>query len=1012
MPARKKETQPPKKLRKKVTKKAAPKKKQIISKSSPKAPSGTKVKKSKGVAIERNRFPIVGIGSSAGGLEALELFFSNVPSGTNMAYVIIQHLSPRHKSIMAEILMKYTQMKVLQIEDNQEIKPNHVYLNPPDKNVVILNTRLHLTEPTQAHGVNLPIDCFFRSLAEDQGENAICLILSGTATDGTLGLKAIKGEGGMAMVQDPESAKYAGMPSSAIATGLVDFILPVEKVPAELVKYVKHPYIESPERIRSGKQQFRSYVQKILASIRTSTGHDFSNYKQTTIRRRIERRMAVHQIDSIEKYDTYLHRTPAEISILFKDLLIGVTSFFRDAEAFEVLKAKVIPGLIKNKNPESPLRIWVAGCATGEEAYSIAILFAEVMDKLKKQVNIQIFASDIDNEALDVARMAVYPDSIAADVSSERLGRFFIKEDDTYRIKKQIRDMVVFADQNVIKDPPFSRLDLVSCRNLLIYMETVLQKKILPLFHYTLMHQGILFLGTSESIGEFSHLFSPVSAKWKIFKYKEYVLERMIDYPRTPLYDVLPTPQGFEEKGVPTVADIHNLAERIILENYAPPCVLINEQYEILHFIGQTDRYLATPTGKASFNILKMAREGLKYKLSTALHKAVKQKKTIISEGLKIKHNKRFRRVDLVVRPLTESGFTQGFMLVMFEDKTYPEPVARKKTARKDKVDPYVVSIEKELQSTKEYLQTTNEELETSNEELKSTNEELQSVNEELQSTNEELETSKEELQSTNEELVTVNAELQKKVEELSGANNDINNLLASTEIGTIFLDINLRIKRFTPAITKLFNLIQTDIGRPVGDITANIQLDDLLEHAQQVLDTLVRQEVEVQDKMGNWYSIRTAPYRTLENVIDGVVLTFVDIGKLKQVEDLNRLATVVLDSNDAITIQDFDYNIVAWNNGAQQMYGWSQAEALKMDIRRLVPKGKMKELEDVTNKLKNGESVNSFETQRICKNGKKLNVWLTVTALKDGSGRPVEIATTERDMSEIMQLRETSAKS
>jgi two-component system CheB/CheR fusion protein len=407
-----------------------------------------------------------------------------------------------------------------------------------------------------------------------------------------------------------------------------------------------------------------------------------------------------------------------------------------------------------------------------------------------------------------------------------------------------------------------------------------------------------------------------------------------------------------------------------------------------------------------------MAREGLKYKLSTALHKAVKQKKTIISEGLKIKHNKRFRRVDLVVRPLTESGFTQGFILVMFEDKTYPEPVARKKTARKDKVDPYVVSIEKELQSTKEYLQTTNEELETSNEELKSTNEELQSVNEELQSTNEELETSKEELQSTNEELVTVNAELQKKVEELSGANNDINNLLASTEIGTIFLDINLRIKRFTPAITKLFNLIQTDIGRPVGDITANIQLDDLLEHAQQVLDTLVRQEVEVQDKMGNWYSIRTAPYRTLENVIDGVVLTFVDIGKLKQVEDLNRLATVVLDSNDAITIQDFDYNIVAWNNGAQQMYGWSQAEALKMDIRRLVPKGKMKELEDVTNKLKNGESVNSFETQRICKNGKKLNVWLTVTALKDGSGRPVEIATTERDMSEIMQLRETSAKS
>lgn len=1002
MPTRKKETQPQKKPKKKVTKKAVPQKNPIKSKSSQKALSREKAKKSAGVLKERNRFPVVGIGSSAGGLEALELFFSNVPSDTNMAFVIIQHLSPKHKSIMADILMKYTQMKVLQIEDNQEIKPNHVYLNPPDKNVIILNRRLHLTEPTQTHGVNLPIDCFFRSLSEDQGEKAICIILSGTATDGTLGLKAIKGEGGIAMVQDPESAKYAGMPNSAISTGLVDFILPVEKIPEELVKYVKHPYIERPERIETARQQFRSYVQKILALIRTRTGHDFSNYKQTTIRRRIERRMAVHQIDSIEKYDTYLKKTPSEIEILFKDLLIGVTNFFRDAEAFGVLKAKVIPELIKNKKSEIPLRIWVAGCATGEEAYSIAILFAEVMDKLKKQINIQIFASDIDNEALDFARMAVYPDSIAADVSSERLDRFFTKEDNTYRIKKQIRDMVVFADQNVIKDPPFSRLDLVSCRNLLIYMETVLQKKILPLFHYTLTHQGILFLGTSESIGEFSHLFSPISSKWKIFKYKEYVVDRMIDYPRTPLYDVLPTPQGFEEKRVPTVADIHNLAERIILENYAPPCVLINEQYEILHFIGQTDKYLAPPTGKASFNVLKMAREGLKYKLSTALHKAVKQKKTVLSTGIKIKHNNNFRTVDLVVRPLTESGFTQGFMLVMFQDKTLPEPVARKKTARKDIVDPYVLSLEKELQSTKEYLQTTNEELETSNEELKSTNEELQSVNEEMQSTNEELETSKEELQSTNEELVTVNAELQKKVEELSDANNDISNLLGSTEIGTIFLDINLCIKRFTPAITDLFNLIQTDTGRPIGDITSNIQLDDLFERAQKVLDTLVRQEVELQDKKGNWYSMRIAPYRTLENVIDGVVLTFVDISKLKQIKELNRLATVVRDSNDAITVQDIDGNVLAWNKGAEQMYGWSKAEALQMNVRQLVPEGKNIELEEFTKKLKNGEIVNSLETQRLCKNGKTMDVWLTVTALKDDSGKLVEIATTERNISEL----------
>ncbi len=1012
MPARKKETQPQKKPKKKVTKKATQKKIPIKSKSSLKAPSGEDAKKTAGVLKKSNRFPIVGIGSSAGGLEALELFFSNVPSDTNMAFVIIQHLSPRHKSIMADILMKYTQMKVLQIEDNRKIKPNNVYLNPPDKNVVILNTRFHLTKPTQKHGVNLPIDCFFKSLSEDQGEKAICIILSGTATDGTLGLKAIKGEGGMAMVQDPESAKYAGMPSSAIATGLVDYILPVEKIPEQLVKYVKQPYIERPKRIETARQQFKSYVHKILASIRTSTGHDFSNYKQTTIRRRIERRMAVHQIDSIEKYDTYLHRTPAEISILFKDLLIGVTSFFRDAEAFGVLKAKVIPELLKNKNPKISLRIWVAGCATGEEAYSIAILFAEVMDKLKKQINIQIFASDISNEALDFARMAVYPDSIAADVSSERLGRFFVKEDNTYRIKKQVRDMIVFADQNVIKDPPFSRLDLVSCRNLLIYMEPVLQKKILPLFYYTLNHRGILFLGTSESIGEFSHLFSTVSSKWKIFKYKEYAVDRMIDFPRTPLYDLLPTPQGIEEKRVVTVADIHSRAERIILENYAPACVLINEQYEIQHFMGQTDRYLVPPRGKASFNVLNMAREGLKYKLSTAIHEAVKQNKIIISEGLKIKHNDILRSVDLIVRPLTESGFTQGFMLVMFEDKTQLEPAAGKKAAKKDNTDPYVLSLEKELQSTKEYLQTTNEELETSNEELKSTNEELQSVNEELQSTNEELETSKEELQSTNEELITVNAELQKKVEALSDSNNDINNLLASTEVGTIFLDINLCVKRFTPAVTKLFNLIQTDIGRPIGDITTNIQLNDLFERAQKVLETLDRQEIEAQDKKGNWYSVRIAPYRTLENVIDGVVFTFVDIGKLKQAEKLNRLATVVRDSNDAITVQDLDYNIVAWNKGAEQMYGWREAEALKMDIRQLLPKGKIREMEKFFKKLKKGEGIKSFETQRICKNGKILNVWLTITALKDDTGKPFEIATTERDIGELKPLRETSVKS
>jgi two-component system CheB/CheR fusion protein len=516
---------------------------------------------------------------------------------------------------------------------------------------------------------------------------------------------------------------------------------------------------------------------------------------------------------------------------------------------------------------------------------------------------------------------------------------------------------------------------------------------------------GFLFLGTSESIGEFSHLFSTVDAKWKLFKRKPYIDNGVADYPRTPFHDILPQLADADERRVPTVADIHNLAERIVLENYTQPCVLINDRFEILHFIGRTDRYLSTPSGKASFNILKMAREGLRYKLNTTLHQALKQKKTITSKGLEIKHNSKLRTFDLIVRPMTESTISQVFMLVIFDDKTAYQPVQKNIKAAKDTADPYLLSLEQELVSTREYLQSTNEELETSNEELKSTNEELQSLNEELQSTNEELETSKEELQSTNEELVTVNAELLKKIDELSDVNNDINNLLASTEIGSIFLDINLCIRRFTPAVIKIFNLIHTDIGRPIIDITTKIPLEDLYDRAKEVLRTLTRQEFEVQNKNGVWYSVRITPYRTLENVIDGVVINFVDVSKLKDINQLNRLATVVRDSNDAVTVQDFDGNILAWNKGAAQTYGWSEAEALKMNVRELVPQDKRKELTMLTKMFKNNRQVAPFATQRLCKNGKILNVWLTITALKDESGKPVEIATTEREIAEFKKI-------
>ncbi|MBN1842639.1 MAG: PAS domain-containing protein [Deltaproteobacteria bacterium] len=922
MPAKKKETA----KKKRATVKAPGKTKGTAKLTAATKTTPTKQSPSR-AREEATGFPVVGIGASAGGLEALETFFTHMPSDSNIAFVVIQHLSPRHKSIMSSILSKCTKMQVSELKDSVRIQPNRVYLNPPNKNVVIINRTLQLIDLVKTDGINLPIDCFFKSMAQDLAEKAICIILSGTATDGTLGLKAVKGEGGIGMVQDPDSAKYDGMPRSAIATGIVDFILPVEKIPGALVRYVKAPFIRVPKRIEVTDDQFPEYVQEIFALIRRATGHDLSHYKQTTIRRRIERRMAVHQIDKISHYVKYLQEIPAETDILFKDMLIGVTNFFRDPDAFEVLKEKALPPLLNAKQDDFPIRVWVQGCSTGEEAYSMAILLSEAMDMLKQSFDVQIFASDIDAQAIEHARTGIYPDSIAADVSQGRLRQFFVKEDNTYKAREQIRERIVFAVQNVIKDPPFSKIDLLSCRNLLIYMDTQLQKKVLSLCHYTLNQGGILFLGPSESIGEFTDLFWPVDNKWKIFKRKDVVVERPREYPEMPFHH-RPSFGEAEDKRVPAEADIHEVAERVILENYAPPGVLVNERYEIVHFMGKTDMYLEPPTGKASFNITKMAREGLRFKLATALNNAMKQKKTISYNALRIKHNGKYRIVDLTVRPLTEASITPAYLLVMFDDKTPAEEPAGKKTKKvaEDGAAPVLVSLERELESTKEHLQATIEEMETSNEELKSTNEELQSVNEELQSTNEELETSKEELQSTNEELVTVNTELQKKVEELSQANNDIHNLFASTEIGTIFLDTELCIKRFTPAMTQIFNLIQTDLGRPISDITTRINYDQTEKDAREVLKTLVQKEIELQDSRGDWFLMRILPYRTTENVIDGVVINFVNISEIRQSkqaaqEALEYAQTIVDTVREPLVVLDVDLRVISASRSFYEIF-------------------------------------------------------------------------------------------
>lgn len=958
-----------------------------------------KTSQTKATAIDD--FPIVGIGASAGGLETLQAFFSRMPADANIAFVIIQHLSAQHKSMMAELLSKHTHLGVNQIEEGMLVSPNCVYLAPPDKNVGIFNRRLHLVEPVKNAGINLPIDFFFRSLSDDQKEKAIGIIVSGTASDGTLGIKAIKDEGGMTMVQDPATAKYDGMPTSAIATGRIDFVVPVEKMPQTLLEYIRHPFSAVSEKTRLSESGMQHQLDKICALIRNTTGHDFSKYKLNTVQRRIERRMAVHRFEKPSDYVTYLQKNPDEKKALFKDLLIGVTNFFRDPQAFETLAREGIEKLLRHKEDGQALRCWVAGCATGEEAYSVAILIAEAMEKLHKRLEVEIFASDIDEAAIETAREGLYPENIAADVSEERLKRFFTKDRDVYKAEKQIRDMIIFSTQSIIKDPPFSKLDLVSCRNLLIYMDPSLHKKIIPMLHYALKPNGILFLGTAETIGGFNDLFQPLDSKWKIYERKQSASGHHIHYPAAKgVRDPRPSPEAPETR---KKTDLHALAERMVLERFSPAAVLVDAKYDILHFVGRTEKYLTPPVGEPRFNLPGMARPDVKLDLTAALHYVTQTKKPTSRKGLRIQHDGNVYITDLSVIPVGDKNHPSGLLLAVFEDKTaeHPGNSAPPEASKTKHGDADYRQLEHELQSTREYLQATIEELETSNEELKSTNEEMQSVNEELQSTNEELETSKEELQSTNEELNTVNAELQNKVHELSKAGDDMNNLMAAADIASIFLDTDLCIQRYTPTAARIIKLIPSDIGRPLSDLKTSFLHVDLAEESQRVLDNLNTREIKTRSEGHVWYQLKVMPYRTMDNVIDGVVLTLIDIQQqIGESEDkIKRLATVLEDSNDAVMVQDFNGRILTWNKGAEKMYGWTQAEALEMNAAELIPTDKEQEFHALIDKLKKGEDIQPLKTRRKTKSGRTLDIWLTATLLTDESGRPVEIATTERDL-------------
>jgi two-component system CheB/CheR fusion protein len=751
----------------------------------------------------------------------------------------------------------------------------------------ILRGVLHLLAPVAPRGLRLPIDFFLRSLAQDQQERSIGVILSGMGSDGTLGLRTIKEKAGVVLVQEPATAKFDGMPRSAIDAGLADIVAPVEELPGRILAYLRRtPLIARPEGALEDKT--RSALEKTVILLRAHTGHDFSLYKRNTLYRRIERRMHLHQIDKIAAYVRYLQENTQELDLLFKELLIGVTSFFRDPAAWEQLREKAIPELIAGRSPGQALRAWVPGCSTGEEAYSLAIVFREAMEQVgpKASFALQVFATDLDRDAIDRARQGFFPDNTAADVLPERLSRFFSKEERGYRVRKEIREMVIFAPQNVIMDPPFTKLDLLSCRNLLIYLAPEMQKKLLPLFHYSLNPGGILFLGSAETIGGFTDLFAPVVGKSRIFRRSESALRpEPVEFPSS----FTPVSRGGTETGPASrpPLSLQSLADQLILQRCSPPAVLVNDKGDILYISGRTGKYLEPAAGKANWNIFAMAREGLRFELAGAFQKALRQKEAVTLRGLKVGTDGGEQFVDLTVETLEEPEPLRGLVMIVLTDVAAPVgakgPDRLRKTPARSAAR--LAELERELEQARERLQTTREEMQTSQEELKSTNEELQSTNEELQSTNEELTTSKEEMQSLNEELQTINTELQSKVDDLSMANSDMKNLLDSTDIATVFLDNDLHVRRFTTQATKIIKLIGADVGRPITDLASDLRYPELPEDAREVLRTLVSTEKPIAARDGRWFTVRIMPYRTLDNRIDGVVITFADITVSKSLE-------------------------------------------------------------------------------------------------------------------------------
>jgi two-component system CheB/CheR fusion protein len=941
---------------------------------------------------------VVALGASAGGLESFQKFFDKMPGDTGASFILIQHADPNHVTLMPKLLTKNTAMPIIKVEDGLRAESNKIYVLPPNSKLTLSDGAFAVTKQSDRESNRMPIDRLFRDLAQALDSRMMGIVLSGMDGDGTLGLKAIREAGGLTLAEAPETARHEGMPRSAITAGVVDFILPAEQMSEKIVEYVQHLNRLLQQRaLERIQREAPRHLKNVFPILRRQTSHDFSRYKQSTLIRRIQRRIQMRFLDSVGSYIRVLRHEPKEVDALFKDLLIGVTQFFRDPSSFKVLEEKALNEILQGKPAESTVRAWVPGCASGEEAYSIAILIAEYCARTGKPLHAHVFATDLDTEALACARRARYPKSIEEYVSPQRLAAYFIADGAEYEVKDEIRKMCVFSPHNLIKDPPFSRLDLISCRNLLIYLELDLQKRVLALFHYALVSSGFLFLGPSENVASRSELFRAVDKRHRLYQRKPSVLHSSLYLPpmdgERGAKHFLPLPQAAAPRGHNQVRTI----ERVILEEYAPASVIVDPLGEVIYFSGPTGAFLEPPAGAPSNKLVSMARKPLRAELRSAFHLATANREEVIRPHLSIKHGRETIHFNLVVRPLTELGKDSDCFIVLFQELTPMKGGAAPRLRPAEGHGPMVQQLEHELRSTREDLQTTIEELESSNEDLKSANEELLSMNEELQSTNEEMQTSKEEVLSANDEL-------QRKNDELDAANSDLSNFFQSARVPAVFVDRRLRIKRFTPALSEIFPITERDLGRDLPETARRFsngaEWDSLI---HEVMRTQLHAERQVAVEHGRkWFIVRVNPYFGVDHAVQGAVVTFIDITDLKRAAGEHaQLAAIIEYCVDGIISKDLNGLITSWNKGAERIYGYRPEEAIGQSMLLLLPPELYDEEVRIMARIRKGGQVESFETRRRRKDGSLVDVDVTISPVKGPDGSIIGASNISRDITE-----------